>query len=79
MAVNFISLNQNITYPIACRKTDIFANIEEKLYREYPILKSKKLYFIVNGNVVNKSLTLEQNKIKNGNSILINEIENSYN
>ena len=76
IAVNFISLNDNITFPMACKKTDIFSNIEERLYREYPILKSKKIYFIVNGNVVDKSLTLEQNKIKNGNSILINEFEN---
>ena len=75
IAVNFVSLNQNITYPMACRKTDIFAKIEEKLYREFPSLKSKKIYFLANGNKINKSLTIEQNKIKNGNTILINEIE----
>ena len=75
IAINFISLNYNINYPMACRKTDIFANIEEKLYREFPSLKSKKIYFMANGNIVNRSSTFEQNKIKNGNTILINEIE----
>ena len=27
IAVNFISLNYNINYPMACKKTDIFSNI----------------------------------------------------
>ena len=32
IAVNFISLSLNINYPMACKKTDIFSKIEEKLY-----------------------------------------------
>ena len=72
IAINFISLNHNINYPMACRKTDIFAKIENKLYNEFPELKTKKLYFIVSGNIVNKSYTFEQNKIKSGDTFLIN-------
>jgi hypothetical protein len=75
IAVNFRSINEDIIYPIACKKTDIFSNIEKKLYKEYPILKKKKIYFIVNGKVVNKSYTFEQNKIKSGDTILINEMQ----
>ena len=75
IAINFKSLNYNINYPMACKKTDIFSKIEKKLYHEFPILKSKQLYFVTNGNVIDKSLTIEQNKIKSGNTILINEIE----
>ena len=75
IAINFVSLNHNINYPMACRKTDIFAKIENKLYNEFPELKTKKLYFIVSGNIVNKSYTFEQNKIKSGDTILINEME----
>ena len=80
IAVNFTSLDQKINYPMACKKTDIFENIVVKLYNEFPNLKYKKIYFIANGNVVNRSLTFEQNKIKNGSTILIreNEISNSY-
>jgi len=73
IAVNFISLSYNINYPMACKKTDIFSKIEEKLYHEFPELKSKKIYFIANGNIIDRSLTFEQNKIKSGNNILINE------
>ena len=74
IAINFSSVKDSINYPMACKKTDIFANIENKLYKEYPKLKNKKIYFIVNGNIVNKSYTLEQNKIKSGDTILINEM-----
>ena len=75
VAVNFIFLNQNINFPMAFKKTDIFAKAEKKLFKEYPELKSKQIYFIANGNVVDKSLTFEQNKIRSGNTILIKEIE----
>ena len=75
IAVNFVSLNKTINYPMACRKTDVFSKIEKKLYQEFPNLKSKKIYFVANGNVVNRSYTFEQNKIENGNTILINECE----
>ena len=73
IAVNFVSLSNNINYPMACKKTDRFSKIEKKLYQEFPELRNKNIYFIVNGNVIDKSLTFEQNKIKSGNTILINE------
>ena len=74
IAINFISVGYNINYPMACKKTDIFLNAEKKLFDEYPELNSKKLFYIVNGNVINKSVSFEQNNIKNGSSILINEL-----
>lgn len=74
IAVNFISLNYNINYPMACKKSDIFSKIEKKLYQEFPDLKSKNIYFIANGAFVDRSSTFEQNNIKSGNTILINEV-----
>ena len=79
IAVNFRSISDNINYPMACKKTDIFANVEYKLYKEFPILKSKNIYFFANGNTINKSLTFEQNRIKSGDTILMEEnILNNY-
>ena len=74
IAVIFSSLTYNINFPMACKKTDIFSNIEKKLYQEFPELKNKKLYFISGGRTVNKHWTFEENKIKNGSTILIQEI-----
>ena len=73
IAVNFVNLSLNIQYPMACKKTDVFSKVEKKLYQEFPELKNKNYYFVANGKVIDKSLTFEQNKIKSGNTILINE------
>ena len=71
IAVNFISSDQLINYPIGGLKSDKFSTIEEKLLNEFPELRSKDIYYIANGSVINRALTLEQNKIKTGNTILI--------
>ena len=63
IAINFVSTGQNINFTIACLKADIFLNEEKKLLDEYPELKSTNLYYIANGNEINKSLTLAQNNI----------------
>ena len=71
IAVNFRSLDQSINYPVGGLKTDKFSILEEQLYKEYPQIRYKNVYFIANGNVINRELTLEQNQINSGNTILI--------
>jgi len=71
IAVNFRSIDQSINYPVGGLKTDKFLILEEKLYKEFPQLRNKNAYFIANGIVINRELTLEQNKINSGNTILI--------
>ena len=72
IAVYFISIDQKYNLPVPCLSSDIFSKIEEKLYIEYSELKGKNIYFIAKGNLVNKSTSLEENKIKNGVQIIIN-------
>ena len=71
IAVNFISSDQSINYPIGGLKSDKFSTIEKKLLNEFPELNSKDIYYLANGSKINRALTLEQNKIKTGNTILI--------
>ena len=71
IAVNFISTDQMINYPVACKNIDIFSMLENKLFLEYPELKNKDIYFVSNGNVIDKTVSLEKNQIKNGSHILI--------
>jgi len=75
ISVMFFIPDQNIHYPIPCNESDGFSKIERKLFDEFPELKYKNIYYIANGNSVNQSLTLKQNKIKNGSTILINYID----
>ena len=67
----FRTSDQTINYSLNCDKSDIFSEVEEKLYCEFPELKQKNISFIVNGNILNRTLTLEENGIQNGNIVLI--------
>ena len=72
VALFFTSSNGEIQRPISCSNADTFAKIEEKIYNEYPKYKEYNTYLTVNGNVVKRFKTLDENKIKDGNIIIIN-------
>ena len=74
ITVFFTSSSQSIlNFPLSSYNTDAFSIIEEKLYLEKPELKHKHAYFLSNGKIIDNSLTLEQNKIKDNDAILIQE------
>ena len=60
---------------MACKNTNILARLEEKLYNDYPKYKDYHTYLTVNGIVVKRFKTLEENGIKNGNSIIVNKYD----
>ena len=70
--VTFISIDQKTKLNIYCYNTDIFFYIEEEVYKKAKNLKNK-YYFIFDGNLIDKYLTVAQNKIKNEDIILIVE------
>ena len=71
IAVIFNSIDQKIHFPMICYSSDNFAEIVKKLYIEFPELNMKDISFIHNGEVLNTSVTVEKNKIKNADNILI--------
>ena len=73
MTINFISDNQKINnYSIICKNTDIFHNIEKRLYEEYKEFYESENYFTVNGNKIHKLKSLDENNIKNNDVIMLN-------
>ena len=78
--LHFISTDQrvNIDLDIACTSSDYFEIILERLYKEFPYLKSKTIYFLMNGTVINKNATLEKNKIKDNCNILIDIMDDWF-
>ena len=64
--VNFISSDQNIHYAVSCLKNNTFAEIEEKLYRQYPQYRETNNNFIANGKLVLRFKTIAENKIGSG-------------
>ena len=75
VALFFTSVEQDVHRPISCKKSDTFVRIEEKIYNEYPQYKELNTYLTVNGNAIKRFKTLEENKIKDGNTIIINVYE----
>ena len=66
MCVNFISSDQNVHFAASCLKTNTFAEIEEKLYKQYPQYRETNNNFRANGTQVLRFKTIAENNIGNG-------------
>ena len=77
ISIKFIAVEQNINLTVIAKNTDYFSFIEKILYDNYPNYKQFENYFLVNGNKVNKNITLEENKIKNNDilTVVINDFD----
>ena len=63
-AIQFVSGDQNIHYPIACKKSDIFLNIEKEFLDIYTFLRNKNIYYIANWNILGRNATLKKIELK---------------
>ena len=76
--IEFTSIDQTIVdLSILCKKTDSFNKVKNAILNNYPELKNRNIYFLVNGFIVEEIKTLEENKIKTNSKILIVD-ENSF-
>ena len=66
MSVNFISSDHTVHFSIPCLKTNTFAEVEEKLYKEFPQYRETNNTFLANGMQVLRFKTIDENKIGNG-------------
>ena len=71
ISVMFVSTDQMVQHAIACHIYDEFSVVKEKLFNVYPELRIREVYFLAVGRIVKESMTLKENKIKNGTKILI--------
>ena len=68
--------NQDIfNYTMACKASDLFVRLEERLYHDFPKYRKYETFFMVNTRRILRFKTLEENKIKNNDiiSLFINE------
>ena len=70
MSVIFISFDENIHYSLICKNDDIFSDIEQKFYDQYPEYKNTENDFIIKGKKVDRSKTFNDNRIKNSDIII---------
>ena len=66
MSVNFISMDQKIHFSVPCIDTNTFAEVEEKLYKQFPEYRETNNNFLANGQQVLRFKTIRQNNIGNG-------------
>ena len=62
-------------YSMACKNTDLFVKLEERLYNDFPQFKNYETFFKVNTRPILRFKTLEENRIKNNDiiSLFFNE------
>ena len=70
ICVNFVSADGKLDYKIKCSKNDIFAKIEDELYKKYDEYRQTDNIFFVNGNKVLRFKTISENNIKDGDKII---------
>ena len=72
--IQFISMDHSVICPIKCLSTDIFAEVEEKLYKIYPEYRETNNSFQVNGRNILRFKTIEENNIPDGIGVQITRI-----
>ena len=72
MSLYIHSTDQNVSFPISCKSTTNFVKLEEELYNEYPECKEYNTFFTVNGLVIKRFKSIEENNIKNRDIIILN-------
>ena len=75
MVINFVSDNPQINHGIKCLETDTFAEVEEKLYKVYDNLRNTNNTFIANGGTILRFKNLKENNIRDGDKVVLYNIE----
>ena len=73
LTVKFETLvNNDISnYSLKCNNTDLFAKLEERLYKDFPYLKKENPCFFIKDRNIERFKNMEENKIKNNDIISI--------
>ena len=69
--IKFSSNGGKVPFDLSCKKTEIFNLVLKRLYDKYPEYKKKNLQFLSNGNLIDINKTIDENKIKSGDNIII--------
>ena len=64
-----------INYSLICKNTDTINYIEKMLYKKFPDFPKTENYFLCNGVIIDKSHSLKENEIKDGDILLVYKLE----
>ena len=69
--VNFITTDSSLFYAVPCDGDSTFAEVEEKLYKEYPEYRETNNTFLANGIEILRFKTVNDNKIGTGKPVIL--------
>ena len=69
--VTFITQDSSLFYGIPCDGNSTFAEVEEKLYKEYPEYRETNNTFLANGIEILRFKTVNDNKIGTGKPVIL--------
>ena len=75
MVINFISMDSTVQCGIKCLPTDIFAEVEEKLYQRFDNLRNTNNMFMANAKPVFRFKKIIENNIKDGDVLQLHKLE----
>jgi len=75
MVINFISMDSSVQCGIKCLPTDIFAEVEEKLYQRFDNLRNTNNMFMANATPVLRFKKIFENNIKDGDVLQLHKLE----
>jgi len=75
MVINFMSQDSTINEGVKCLSTDVFAEVEEKLYKKYDNLRNTNNMFTANAKPVLRFKKVCENGIKDGDKIQLFKLE----
>ena len=64
-----------MNYPLACKNTTLFGRAEEEIYKKFPHFKEFNNIYSVNGTIIKRFKTFEENNIFNGDSVILEKSE----
>ena len=75
MSINFITHDRGANCLVKCFATDKFVTVEEKFYEEYPMFGETNNDFLCRGSQITRFRTLKENRIKDGDFIMVITVE----
>ena len=75
IVINFFCSGKNLVCGIKCLKTDIFAEVEERLYQKYQELRETNNNFLTKGKLVLRFKKICDNNIQDGDVIQLLQTE----
>ena len=71
ISIKIVSVEKDVDFSLITKNTEKFFKIQSIFYEKYPKYMETENVFLAGGNKINQFRSLEENKIKNGDVIVI--------